>query len=318
MYSPVDSLQQRYTFNSSIQDNQDEHNIDNTPAHFVLRPLEEKDRFQIQQLHEEIFPVKYTENFYDNAVKNMSISGHALYSRIVAKGKGNHCKNGSSINNTNSNNSNLEHAVWTSSSSSSLSLSSPLLDPAMQVRQPCSMMEQLARNEDLDPNIFQHIKIYDTMEIFISKHPDSSALQDRDYDEHLLESGHGSMNGGTLGVQDDSSSEQIVACIIGAFFNSTHIKDETIRNLLVRNITKYPRIFYIMTLGTTESFRNHKLGTKLVKDCLEMVKSVSSCGVVYLHVITYNHAAIKFYETLGFYRMQEIKGPCPSIVNTCI
>ena len=73
-----------------------------------------------------------------------------------------------------------------------------------------------------------------------------------------------------------------------------------------------------MTLGATEEYRKQRLGTKLVEDCLSMVKQVPTCGGVYLHVITYNTAAINFYEKLGFYRIEEIKGllfMCHNIQN---
>jgi ribosomal protein S18 acetylase RimI-like enzyme len=46
----------------------------------------------------------------------------------------------------------------------------------------------------------------------------------------------------------------------------------------------------------------------MIQDCLTMVEQVPSCGGIYLHVITYNAAAIKFYERLGFYRIEEIEG----------
>ena len=88
----------------------------------------------------------------------------------------------------------------------------------------------------------------------------------------------------------------------------SELKDEKIANILIRNRHAYPRMFYIMTLGNTERFRKQRLGTKMIHDCLKMIEKVPTCGAVYLHVITYNIAAIKFYEMLGFYRIEEMKG----------
>lgn len=34
------------------------------------------------------------------------------------------------------------------------------------------------------------------------------------------------------------------------------------------------------------------------------------CGAAYLHVITYNEAAIRFYEANGFKRLRTLQGPC--------
>jgi ribosomal protein S18 acetylase RimI-like enzyme len=61
-----------------------------------------------------------------------------------------------------------------------------------------------------------------------------------------------------------------------------------------------------MTLGAVPMHRQCGLGTALIENCMEEVERDTSCGVLYLHVITSNQAAIRFYEKLGFYRVQEI------------
>jgi ribosomal protein S18 acetylase RimI-like enzyme len=66
-------------------------------------------------------------------------------------------------------------------------------------------------------------------------------------------------------------------------------------------------MFYIMTLGSSEKFRGRGLGSKLINECINICEQVPSCGVIYLHVITYNSTAIRFYERLGFHRIKEIK-----------
>ena len=69
---------------------------------------------------------------------------------------------------------------------------------------------------------------------------------------------------------------------------------------------KHKQMFYIMTLGSSETFRGQGLGTKLMRECMNIVEQVQDCGIIYLHVITYNQTAIRFYERLGFYRIEEI------------
>jgi hypothetical protein len=47
-------------------------------------------------------------------------------------------------------------------------------------------------------------------------------------------------------------------------------------------------------------------GTALIENCMEEVEGDASCGVLYLHLITSNRAAIRFYEKLGFYRVRRV------------
>ena len=103
----------------------------------------------------------------------------------------------------------------------------------------------------------------------------------------------------------DSSDETIIACVVGAVVNANKLNTAS-RQLLLSNIEQHYRLFYIMTLGTTSEYRHLGLGTALVEKCIEQVENDPHCGVLYLHVITLNAAAIRFYERLGFWRVQEI------------
>lgn len=76
--------------------------------------------------------------------------------------------------------------------------------------------------------------------------------------------------------------------------------------LLMPDKSRFKRLFYIMTLGTVTEHRSAGLGTSLVKWVESLVQQDSACGGVYLHVITYNDTAIRFYERLGFHRVEEI------------
>jgi hypothetical protein len=107
---------------------------------------------------------------------------------------------------------------------------------------------------------------------------------------------------------ESGDADEIMSCIIGGFVKCNEMKDRSIAAALIRNMYTHPRMFYIMTLGNTMRFRKQRLGTKMIYDCLTMIEKVPTCGAVYLHVITHNTAAIKFYEKLGFYRIEEIEG----------
>eukprot|EP00979_Chaetoceros_neogracilis_P000307 scaffold75_cov239-Chaetoceros_neogracile.AAC.11 len=208
-----------------------------------FRPIQQSDRDQLKALHEELFPVKYTEEFYNNVVKNKSLGGSPLYSRI---------------------------AVWNRHQ-----------DPGMEIQN--DLMEQLARYVDVHVRVFLDLELEDS--VILSDSQGLSSLQD-------MESG---------------DADEIMSCIIGGFVKCNEMKDRSIAAALIRNMYTHPRMFYIMTLGNTMRFRKQKLGTKMIYDCLTMIEKVPTCGAVYLHVITHNTAAIKFYEKLGFYRIEEIE-----------
>jgi len=54
----------------------------NTKLYF--RPLQISDRWDIQKLHKDWFPVEYTDDFYDSVVNNLSSSGEPIYSCAVS------------------------------------------------------------------------------------------------------------------------------------------------------------------------------------------------------------------------------------------
>ena len=62
-----------------------------------------------------------------------------------------------------------------------------------------------------------------------------------------------------------------------------------------------------MTLGTALEYRRCGIGRRLVDDCLQRAKENRYCGAIYLHVITHNKPAIRFYERMNFEWITEIK-----------
>jgi ribosomal protein S18 acetylase RimI-like enzyme len=107
-------------------------------------------------------------------------------------------------------------------------------------------------------------------------------------------------------MQQQEPTELVAGCVVGCFVNATKLSGST-QSLLISDRKRYKRLFYIMTLGAVPLHRQCGLGTALIENCMEEVERDTSCGVLYLHVITSNLAAIRFYEKLGFYRVQEIQ-----------
>ena len=100
--------------------------------------------------------------------------------------------------------------------------------------------------------------------------------------------------------------DEIVAGLVGAIVPIRKLNKMS-RNLLLPQPQNHERLFYIMTLGTVTEHRNGGLASSLIEECIQhVVQPDRRCGAVYLHVITLNHSAIRFYERLGFWRVQEI------------
>lgn len=221
-----------------------------------FRPLQECDHDEIKLLHEELFPVRYSPQFYNNVILNQTSGGKPLYSSIAV------------IQHNDDDEESMNHHYPS--------------DPASLS---CGMYKKLALCVGIEG--FKEEGFHQSWRIS-DPHITNELKQ--------LRTRSGS----------HVARDQIVGCIIGSFVEADQAKEAT-SSLLVRDPQTHGNMFYIMTLGATEKFRNKGLGKKLVQDCIEMVEQVDSCGVIYLHVITYNQAAIRFYERLGFYRMDEIQ-----------
>lgn len=105
---------------------------------------------------------------------------------------------------------------------------------------------------------------------------------------------------------DEEEEDYIIACVVGSLLDVSRLDKDTV-SLLISDPFIYKQAFYIMTLGTVEEFRGARLATSLVEKCIHIAEMNEKCGVVYLHVIISNSAAIRFYERLGFYRVKEIE-----------
>mmetsp|Transcript_40725 Transcript_40725/g.127413 ORF Transcript_40725/g.127413 Transcript_40725/m.127413 type:complete len:167 (-) Transcript_40725:58-558(-) len=71
-------------------------------------------------------------------------------------------------------------------------------------------------------------------------------------------------------------------------------------NDLIVDKERYPRVAYIMTIGVCDAFRRRKVGSRLLRWGIERAASDTSCGALFLHVITWNKAAMRFYARNEF------------------
>ena len=104
-------------------------------------------------------------------------------------------------------------------------------------------------------------------------------------------------------VAVELESSRIVGCILGQFTETSKCEDN---GFFLELKSPAGEVFYILTLGLREEYRRSGLGTALLLESLSHAKQNTNCGAVYLHVIHYNQAAMKFYEKNGFIFLREL------------
>lgn len=226
------------------------------------RPIQQDDKQIIKHLHEQWFPVEYTTEFYDAAIRNMTISNHPLYSCVAIISKDYEYQNDEESRARLDVKGGYDFSPW-----------QRLADSVGSCR-------------------LNGYDLFTPATVIIANDSEVGLTQ--------------SSNGNEMHCSG-SINESIVACVIGSFCSTQTSSQNYAAEILIRNPKRYTKMFYIMTLGTTKEFRNIGLGTKLIEDCVKLVQNTPTCGALYLHVITYNQVAIRFYEKMGFYRMDEIK-----------
>ena len=79
--------------------------------------------------------------------------------------------------------------------------------------------------------------------------------------------------------------------------------DDSLREIANKSIFSWTQIWglYIATLGVADEVRRFGIGTQLIKRAIEYAtEKKEQLEIAYLNVITYNNAAIKFYEKNDF------------------
>ena len=59
---------------------------------------------------------------------------------------------------------------------------------------------------------------------------------------------------------------------------------------------QFDKCIYIMTIGVMDEFRQMNIGSNLLKYIYNIALKIDRCIAIYLHVISYNETAIKFYK----------------------
>ncbi|XP_028753334.1 histone acetyltransferase MCC1 isoform X1 [Neltuma alba] len=67
-------------------------------------------------------------------------------------------------------------------------------------------------------------------------------------------------------------------------------------------------LIYILTLGVVEAYRNLGIASSLIREVIKYASSIPTCRAVYLHVISYNNAAIFLYKKMSFKCVRRLQG----------
>jgi ribosomal protein S18 acetylase RimI-like enzyme len=100
-------------------------------------------------------------------------------------------------------------------------------------------------------------------------------------------------------------NEEIIGFILAQFIPYSECEDNPI---VESNDFPISHLFYILTLGVTQPYRRSRVASTLLEHSVNFARRNKGCGAVYLHVLTTNQSAIKFYESNNFTSYKELYG----------
>ncbi|XP_022148604.1 histone acetyltransferase MCC1 [Momordica charantia] len=104
----------------------------------------------------------------------------------------------------------------------------------------------------------------------------------------------------------DGRSDELIGFVTA---RTVMAKDSEISDLLRHDsLTTDQTLVYILTLGVVETYRNLGIASSLVQKVIKYASSIPTCRAAYLHVISYNSPAIKFYKKMSFKCLQRLPG----------
>lgn len=98
--------------------------------------------------------------------------------------------------------------------------------------------------------------------------------------------------------------DEIIGFVLAQFIPYAECED----NSIVESSGRITHLCYILTLGVKRSHRRSGIASTLLEQVVNYARHNKGCGVVYLHVLTTNQSAIKFYESNKFSLCKELYG----------
>jgi len=275
--------------------------FDPKTAEFTYRTIRVTDRDRVKELHEEWFPVRYQDEFYDELAEN-HLSGNPLFTLLAIHKQKQSISNGWGLD--------LEAGHDESDDTNSSHASSPNQVKRTWTQRLLWGQQQQQQEEEAQTSTL-------SLNDRIAAAEGDGSAPDRVFTHDVDDENNVNLDNAfcvpirTQNFQISNHQapmielDTIAGCVVGSFMAVTRLSPP-MQDLLISDPLRYRRLFYIMTLGTESSYRGAGLGTKLVQQCIAKVQEDATCGVLYLHVLTENFPAIHLYERLGFYRVQEI------------
>ncbi|PIO40502.1 hypothetical protein AB205_0185560 [Aquarana catesbeiana] len=96
---------------------------------------------------------------------------------------------------------------------------------------------------------------------------------------------------------------QIVGMIVAEIKSRTKVHKED-GDILASSFTSDTQVAYILSLGVVKEFRKQGIGSLLLESLKSHISSTAQdlCKALYLHVLTTNSSAIRFYENRHFHQ----------------
>ena len=252
-----------------------------TRKRYPQRALQPSDRSELKRLHEDWFPVRYTEDFYNDIVHNVIGKEKAPTWSSVAYEPGTATEPPSPQQAASAGPNSEENGAVATPRLHSNTSSSPS-DRMVG----CVICQVVDESKCLDPGLLegrgsrpqpskrQRACTGDTEIDCKSARLHEKADLESGFEENEL----GASSAGQSGDENDEPTAE-------------QLEDQ---------------LMYVLTLGTDARCRRTGVAAALLTSAEAHARTQPRCRAIYLHVITYNKAALQFYEKHGFSFLRRI------------
>jgi ribosomal protein S18 acetylase RimI-like enzyme len=105
--------------------------------------------------------------------------------------------------------------------------------------------------------------------------------------------------------EEEVEEERIVGFLLAQVFDAGTAEDA---DLFFPSLLSPKRVCYVLTLGFIPEYRRTGLASLFILKLRNDMELDPYCGAVYLHVITTNTAALRFYSHNDFLCLRSLQG----------
>ncbi|KAL3653804.1 hypothetical protein CASFOL_003485 [Castilleja foliolosa] len=116
---------------------------------------------------------------------------------------------------------------------------------------------------------------------------------------HNVVNGRGIVSWGAVDhSRPNAQSDELIGFVTARIVSA---RDSEIEDVISFDSSKTDKtLVYILTLGVVDSYRNLGIASSLIHEVMKYASNITTCRAVYLHVISYNIAAIHLYQKMSF------------------